>query len=188
MIDTAKQHLQQKKNQLVKWYYTQDTQQRFNIILVSFTEGFKMVMATLLSIFVAQSCNGNVCSFTDNLRDLNPYNVFILAYNFLTLGYFIYLYYIEIKREDWMIRHFDANEKLGEDNILQYKRTYPTVFNELDQYNAKYARSYKIMLFLYTSNAILSGFLLFYYYFLDFRTVSGYLTNILLCSTKILRG
>ena len=58
-------------------------------------------MASLLSIFIPQKCviNGvsRTCTFSDNFADLTHYNTFVVIFNFITLGVFVGLYYVEIK-------------------------------------------------------------------------------------------
>ena len=60
---------------------------------------YKTVVACLLSVFVPQYCpdTGTTCSISDNLNlyEMNDYNIFVLFFNFVCLGLYTKLYYIE---------------------------------------------------------------------------------------------
>ena len=103
---------------------SQDFSQKINMLSNLSGEFFKVVMACLLAIFVPQSCNGDVCSFDQNFSSLNIFNAFVLGFNFLTLGNFLYLYWVEVKRETWIINHLDYDENESEYNIHKFKGTH----------------------------------------------------------------
>lgn len=166
----------------------QDTQQTINTTLTFSSESFKIIMATLLSIFVPQSCNDHLCTMEENFTNLIPYNKFVIAFNFTTLFYFIVLYYYELKREHWMIKHLEYDKTKNEYNLHNYKDTYPKIIGELEIYNKKYAGIYYYLTYIYVSNIIFSAILLFYYYYLDYRTATTFITNVILCWTKVMKG
>jgi len=130
----------------------------------------------------------HTCSINENFNDLIDYNSFVLAFNFLTLGYFIYLYYIEISREKWMIMHLDYDKNKTDENILTLKTEYPEIMDELKIHNKKYMLAYKYLHIIYIMNFLFSAILVIHYYYLDFRTVTTLLTNFILCSNKIRLG
>ena len=99
----------------VKEYFSnQDTQQSITVATSFASDAFKVLMASLLCIFVPQQCDniqsnkdifietyGNnsfantlngttnlvhICTFNENFTDLIDYNTFVLAFNFITLG------------------------------------------------------------------------------------------------------
>ena len=72
---------------LKKWYQSQDTQDRINLLINFSSDGFKAVMASLLVIFVPQQCDQHVCSVTENVSNLTDFNSFVLAFNFFTLAF-----------------------------------------------------------------------------------------------------
>lgn len=205
----------------VKEYFSsQDTQQGITIIVSFISDAFKVVMASLLCIFVPQQCNQiennndilkstfrnnqqisqianqlngttdilHICSFNENFTNLIDYNTFVLAFNFVTLGYFIYLYYIELKRETWLISNFDYDKEKPYENILTLKDTFPEVMETLQKYNYKYMLTYKYLFILYIANFLFTAILVLYYYYLDYRTVTALLTNFALCTNKIRIG
>lgn len=206
-----------KKYSSIKEYFSnQDVQQNITVATSFASDAFKVIMASLLCIFVPQKCeiiennrdifistfgdspfadniNGttiqpHICSFNENFTDLIDYNTFVLAFNFITLGYFIYLYYIELRREKWLIYNFDYDKEKADENILTLKDTYPEVMETLQKYNYKYMITYKYLHILYICNFVFSAFLVLHYYYYDYRTATALLTNFILCSNKIRIG
>lgn len=167
---------------------SQDFSQKVNMISNLAGEFFKVIMACLLAIFVPQSCNGEVCSFDQNFSELNIYNAFVLAFNFLTLGSFLYTYSVEVKRENWIINHLDYDENQSEYNIHNFKESHKKITTRLGEINLKYHKVYKILQYFYVCNFIFSAVLVFHFYYLDYRTITTLLTNIILCWSKISKG
>lgn len=175
-------------NYVVSKINDQDNQQIINTILIFSSESFKVIMASLLSIFVPQACNDHLCSMEENFTNLITYNKFVIAFNFTTLFYFIILYYYEIKREYWMIRHLEYDKNENEYNLQKYEKSYPKIINRLITYNKNYATLYYFLRYIYLCNIIFSAVLLFYYYYLDYRTATTFITNVILCWTKVMKG
>lgn len=200
------------------WYSSQDTQQSISVITGAASDAFKVVMASLLAVFIPQACsieesktriyestfgtiplelaghlNGtqmttHICNFQENFTNLIDYNTFVLAFNFLTLGYFIYLYKVEITRERWMIDNLDFDKEKPDDAILSIKDTHPELIEQLQVYNTKYMRTYKYIHIIYIINFISSAILVIYYYYLDYRTATTLVANTILVSNKIRIG
>lgn len=179
-------------HRLIKCFYPnykqQDTQQIISMCISFSTESFRIVMATLLSLFVPQSCDGHLCSMKENVANLTPYNLFVITFNFLTLLNFIVLYYIEIRREKWMISHLEYDKNENEYNIYNLAKKYPEIIEKLKLYNYHYFNVYMYLRYLYLINIVFSGILVFYFYYLDYRTTTTFITNIILCWTKVIKG
>ena len=112
----------------------------------------------------------------------------LLGFNFLTLGNFLYLYWVEVKRETWIINHLDYDENESEYNIHKFKGTHNKIITRLNGINNHYLKVYKILRLMYVCNFIFSAVLVFHYYYLDYRTITTLLTNIILCWSKISKG
>lgn len=175
-------------NRLKNWYYSQNTQQRISVVSNFCSDSFSVVMASLLSVFVPQNCIDHICSLAENFTDLISYNVFTLAFNFLTLFLFVILYVIELKREKFMINHFEYNVNLPEKHLLSFENEFPNVFQKFFKLNKHYFLSYKYLFFMYNLNFLFSSILILYYYYYDYRSVTVLLTNVLLCFKKIKKG
>jgi len=173
---------------LKKWYSSQDTQQRINVVTNFCSDSFRVIMASLLSVFVPQNCNDHICSASENFTDLISYNIFTLVCNFVTLFCFIVLYYIELRRERWLISHFDYEEEEDDLHLTTYRQTYPEVFVKLDSFNKSYFKTYFYLGYLYIFNFIVSAVLVLYYYYYDYRSATVLLTNVALCWTKVRQG
>ncbi len=48
--------------------------------------------------------------------------------------------------------------------------------------------TYKILKYLYVSNFIVSSVLVLHFYYLDYRTVTTLVTNVILCWSKVMKG
>jgi hypothetical protein len=205
-----------KYNSIKEYFSSQDTKQSLTVAISFTSDAFKVLVASLLCIFVPQQCDniqsnkdiyiatyGNntfanhlngttnlahICSFNENFSDLIDYNTFVLAFNFITLGYFIYLYWIELGRERWMIDNLDYDKEKPDENILSLKETFPNVIEKLQEYNYKYMLAYKYLHILYIFNFLFSAILVIHYYYYDYRTASTLITNFILCSNKIRIG
>lgn len=214
----------EKYNSFKEYFNSQDTQQSITVTISFISDAFKVMMASLLCIFIPQECsqiennsdifkatfednqltndhlnqianqlNGtkyvfHICTFNENFTSLIDYNTFVLAFNFVTLGYFIYLYYIELKRETWLINNFDYDKEKADENILTLKDSYPEVMETLQKHNYKYMLTYKYLFIIYIANFVFSAILVLYYFYLDYRTITALLTNFILCSNKIRVG
>jgi hypothetical protein len=207
-----------KISSIQEWYSSQDTQQGISVITGLASDSFKVIMASLLCVFVPQACtveetnqsifesvmgntlsslektiNGtqtttHICTFQENFTNLIDYNSFVLAFNFLTLGYFIYLYKVEITRERWMIDNLDYDKEKPDNAIHNVKDTHPELFEQLQIHNNRYMNTYKYIHFIYTMNFLFSAVLVIYYYYLDYRTATTLITNTILVSNKIRIG
>lgn len=202
-----------------EYFSSQDTQQRISVTTSFCGDGFRVIMASLLCIFIPQGCtqtsdnrsifdsmfgssqlnslqnqiNGTtntlqICTFTENIFNLIDFNVFVLAFNFFTLTYFIYLYYVELRRESWLINTLDYDNTKNEDNIETLKEHYPEVMNQLQTYNYTYMKTYQYLQYIYVVNFVSSAVLVLYYYYFDYRTATALCTNIVLCWSKISNG
>jgi hypothetical protein len=175
-------------SRIKSWYYKQDTQQRINVFTSFVSDSFRVVMATLLSVFVPQNCQGHICSFEENTSNLIEYNIFVLAFNFLTLFVFILLYIVELYREKWMISHFDYDKNFDELYLKTFKNQYSEIFEKLNRLNRYYILAYKNVRYFYILNFIFSAILVYHYYYLDYKSITVLLTNVALCWNKIKQG
>ena len=175
---------------LKKWYQSQDTQDRINLLINFSSDCFKAVMASLLVIFVPQQCEEHICSVTENVSNLTDFNSFVLAFNFFTLAMFAVLYYVELKREQWLIVKFDHSDKEDDFNLktLQQLACHDALFQKLDALNQRYFKIYFHLRFVFVLNFLFSMILIYAFYFLDYKSITVLLTNVALCWNKIQKG
>ena len=165
----------------------QDFQQKMGFIPLVAVELYRVLVSSLLVLFVPQKCVDHICSLSENMVwEYHLYNAGLVV-NFITLFSFLLLYYCEVKRENRLITYLDVNKNVPSDNdsvgkVLELlpleKRNH---LLNLDKWYQRAAYS-SILLFMF--NTILSGFVVFDYY-LDNQTTSTYITNILFMVTKL---
>lgn len=110
--------LQGKLNSLQGKLRAQNLQQRLGVLFSIPNEIFKAFSASFLLLSVPQVCsNGEICSFTSNLREnlsarSKPLYMLSLGFNLLTLLFLLILYVIEVRRENLLILYLEVNPKL----------------------------------------------------------------------------
>jgi len=165
----------------------QDFQQKMGFIPLVAVELYRVLVSSLLVLFVPQKCDDHVCSLNENMVwEYHLYNAGLVV-NFITLFSFLSLYYCEVKRENRLITYLDVNKNVPCDNesvgkalnLLTSERRNNILHIDLWYQRAAYT---SILLFIF--NTILSGFVVFDYY-LDNQTTSTYITNILFMVTKL---
>ena len=167
---------------------SQDTQQTLNLVIQISLTSFKVAMACLLSVFVPQDCGGHECELHENFSNLHDYNAFVLAWNFLTLFTFSYVFWYEGKREMYMISHLDVSKDYPDNYLSQALVGYPKIKTHLDIANKHYAKIYRCLGWIIGINTILSAILLFVMYYQDFRTVTVFLSNLALVGDRVWKG
>jgi hypothetical protein len=177
-----------KKNTEEKSILSEDTKQRIKSYLLFILEFFKVLMATLLAVFVPQHCpdslNGE-CTMSDNFTDLTNLNKGVLAVNFLTLFMFLIHYIVEVKRENWCIEYLDVDPSKPDINLKTELEQYPEYKKKMIEHNTRNYKWIKAVSIVNVANIIISGIMIFGYYYLDYKTITGFLTNILLIADKI---
>ena len=93
--------------------------QRAYIVFIVPFELYRVVVSSLLILFVPQRCDGELCSMSENLvSDNDTYSVGLIV-NWVTLGSFVVMYFFEVLREHYMIEYLQVNEhKLYTNNAV----------------------------------------------------------------------
>ncbi len=169
---------------------TDNNENRNQLISTIFTtiiEGTKIVMATLLSVFVPQYCSdtNTTCTFSQNFSDLSRFNEFVLFVNFLTLALFIKLILVQNKREAYLISHLDESKDYPANSLEENIKSYPRILSRVKTHNRKLKKYTNCIIVLFTFNVFFSSILIFYFFYDGFRSVSTLLSNVLLVSSKL---
>jgi len=165
-------------------------------------EIFKINQACSLAIFIPQKCYNrdnscnidyisepHMCTIKENVTCLSIYNKFVLYFNFFSIFCFFILYIIEIRRELWLLDHFNYNEDIISNISSDYKNKNNILFNKLTYCNKIYFNSYIILSFVYITNFIFSGLLILLFdFYLNLNSITVYITSFLLCSNKMISG
>jgi hypothetical protein len=168
----------------------QDTAQKMAVLSTLVLELYRMLTSSLLILFVPQSCKGQLCSISDNLT-WNPKNHkynFGLCVNFITLFTYTCLYYVELKRENRLIKYLDVNPDMPSSNEA-VENTLQNIAEEkkrkilaIDKY---YQRISYLSIGMYVFNSVVSGVVISKYYF-GTQTTTSFITAILFMFSKLL--
>lgn len=165
----------------------QDFQQKMGVASTLLLEIYRVLMGAFLVVFIPQACGEEVCTMSQNINRDDALSRTAIFCNIATMLSFLFLYFIEVKRENKLINYLEVNrftpvdnESVGEalvklptnkkNKILDYDRYYK---------NAGYVSTGSFIL-----NAVLSSIVVYSHY-LDSKTVTVYITNLLFMSLKV---
>lgn len=114
---------------------TVDTQQRIQSGLIFLLECYKVLMGSFLVVFVPQECgdDGHLCT----LAEKEMAYIIINAVSCLML---VYLYYIELTRENWCIKYLDIDPFKPNNNLDTEIEKYPDLKKQMATINKRYKR------------------------------------------------
>lgn len=175
----------------------QNSNQLVGIITAIIPEFISIGISNLAFWFIPQSSDtsitkspsGYILSIT-----LNQWpTITLIAINLLTTIAFIMLYYFEIRREIWLVRHFDYSRRYHSMHLTRYQRDYPDIFSTLGVYNRQYYMVYRIVRIILFVNMISSACIIIAMDSLatgnvDYKTITSMITNFWLAYSKIARG
>ncbi len=166
----------------------QDFTQKIDMVISFVIELYRVLMGTMLVVFVPQNCGEHTCSTLSYMFNNNPSYTANSSINIITLAAFVYLYVVEIKRETTMINYLEVNKSVACDNasvgkalLLLPENKRLTVLS-LD-YNYQIACYIAMLCFLV--NSIYSGISVHRNY-LDSKTASVFVTNIVFLAGKLI--
>jgi hypothetical protein len=171
----------------IKMLKNQDSMQKIGILPTVLIELYKVLVSSLLILFVPQKCGNHVCSINENFVSENTLYTSGLTINFITLFSFFVFYYIEVKRENKLIMYLEVNNKIASDNESVGKALLllpNDKKNNIISIDKQYQIASSISLLLFLLNSIISGVVVYEYY-LDNQTTSTFITNILFMTTKL---
>jgi len=98
-----------------KRIHSQDFKQGASVFILFLIEIYRALTASLLLIFVPQSCFIKPCTLSENNSFKTHLYAGSLIINYITLSIFLVLYGIEIMREIYLIKYLDVNDTLPND-------------------------------------------------------------------------
>lgn len=163
-----------------------DILQRLQTIFLLFTGSYKVLMCTLLSLFLPQKC---MCTFWDHFNPSYLFPFITTLANVTTLVIFIGFYIFEYYRENWCIEYLDIDEEKSFTNLKYELEKYPEYKEKLSYINNIY---YRFSIFLGVSNLLnfsITG--IFFYNYIDYssfdlKNISVFVTYLLLITDKLI--
>jgi len=141
----------------------------------------KVIMASFPMFFVPQKCGDHVCSMVDKLTGWAA----LTTVNFITFAAFVRLYYIQKKREDFLVEYFDRDEDVAENALDEQILKYPNIKKEIYLLNNKISVTNKFCTGAFVVNSIWSILFILIMRYLDATTITVILTNSLLVNGKL---
>jgi len=177
------------KKYVINIVNSQDFLQRMSLVVNVSVELYRILISSLLILFVPQNCQGEICTLKKKLvweREDTTYNTGF-SFNFITLTAFVLLYIFEISRENKLIKYLEVNLRNPRDN-----NSLEIIFNKVPlQYRNKiyridyyYKKIYYLCVLLFFVNTVLSGIII-YDYSLGNQTTTTFITNVLFMATKV---
>jgi hypothetical protein len=165
----------------------QDFNQKMNVASTLMLELYRVLMGAFLMVFVPQKCGEDICSMDENINRDDVLSRITVAFNSLTLLSFLFLYLIEVKRENKLITYLEVNRFNPVDNESVGKALEKLELSKktsILQYDVYYQSVGKLCTVIFGINSILSSIVVYSHY-LDSKTVTVYLTNLLFMGSKV---
>lgn len=159
---------------------TQNESQKFTIFFGFLGDAVNIFFSIFCVFFIPLS------EFVLTTNDIKL--VFLLLSNFISFSSFIVVFIIEIKRELWLIDHFDYSKRYNSLHLSTYRQKYPQIFERLSDLNCKYFIIYKGASYLFYLNFIFTFILLSFFYYDNYKTIIGLFSSFWFCNTKLSRG
>jgi hypothetical protein len=164
----------------------QDTMQRINVGIQVLLEMYRVITSSLLILFVPQICDDHICSTTENLVwETSTYNT-ALCFNFISMAFLVNMYYMELVRENRLIKYLSINPNVANDNNEvghRLETLSTTKQNKIFSINKNYKLSAYVALCIYVLNVMLNSIAISKYY-AGSQTTSTFVTYVLFIATK----
>ena len=165
----------------------QDFQQKMNVASTLLLEIYRVLMGAFLVVFIPQACGEEVCTMTQNINRDDALSRAAIICNGVTMLSFLFLYFIEVKRENKLINYLEVNRFTPVDNesVGEALVKLPThMKNNILDFDGYYQKSGYVSTATFIVNAILSSIVVYSHY-LDSKTVTVYITNLLFMGLKV---
>ena len=177
----------------------QDLKERLKIGALWLFQSYKVIMGSLLLLFVPQKCEelveysgssdgeyeSAICSVSDNLNKKDDlFHDITLGFNFLCVGLFFIMYFVELRRENWCVKNLDINHDFPDNHLDDIIDQKPELKMELRKKNNRYFKITSITSVFYLINLILSSIIIYTNY-VGIQAVTSYMSYVVLILLKI---
>lgn len=178
----------------------QDIVQRIKVTGIFMLQFYKVLTGTMLTLFVPQACRQSeeitdgssiiipdevrICTLTENLENNEIYHRFTLYFNMLSFFCFIYVYILELQRENWSIKYLDVDKNVSDNALKSIIVNEPKLDKKMDRLNKMYFYGLSVTAFVYMINMILMINILYQDYH-SASTLSCFISFTLLVQMKL---
>ena len=178
-----------------------DLKERLKIGALFMFQSYKVIMGSLLILFVPQKCedlldnsgssdnsynsDSAICAVSDNLNKKDDlFHDITLGFNFLCVFLFFIMYFVELRRENWCVKHLDINHNYPDNHLDDIIDKKPELKMELRKKNNRYFKITSITSGFYLINLILSSIIIYTNY-VGIQAVTSYMSYVVLILLKI---
>ena len=177
-----------------------DVKERLKIGALWMFQSYKVIMGSLLILFVPQKCeelidnSGStnldeyqdvICSVSDNLHKTDDtLHDITLFFNFLCVGLFLITYIVELRRENWCVKYLDINHDFPDNHLDDIIDQKPELKAELYKKNNRYFKITSVTSSVYMINLLLSSIIIYDNY-VGIQAVTSYTSYVALILLKI---
>jgi len=174
----------------------QDFGQRIKVMGIFSLQFYKVLMGTMLSLFVPQACyeeigdgseerkNLQICTLTQNYENSDIYHQITLSWNTLSFVCFLFCYVLELRRENWAIKYLDIDNDKPDNSLKQIIVLEPKLDKQMDKLNKIYFYGLSITAIIYFINVCLMINILLQDYH-SMSTISCFISFVLLVQMKL---
>ena len=165
----------------------QNFRQKMNVAFTLILEMYRVLMGALLVIFVPQKCDDNICSINQNIYRDDIFSQITISFNIITFTSFLFLYFIEMKRENKLITYLEFNKfnSIDNDSVGIALKKLPIVKKyKIFKYDEYYYSIGYISTCSFMINTLCSSIVIYSNY-LNSKTLTVYLTNVVFMTLKI---
>ncbi len=180
----------------------QDIIQRIKVTGIFMLQFYKVLTGTMLTLFVPQACiqteeitDGSsistpdglslrICTITENFENNEIYHRLTLYWNSISFLCFIYVYILELKRENWAIKFLDIDNDKSDNCLKSIIINEPKLDKKMDRLNKLYFYGLSITAFVYMINMLLMINILYQDYHSS-STLSCFVSFTLLVTMKL---
>ena len=138
-----------------------DCKERIKIALTFLLQSYKVLMGSMVLLFVPRDCGDHVCSITDNMYNRDRTNVAGLSFNFITVLAFAAIYAAELRRENWCVHQFDIDHNVSDNNLAIILKNKPSLAKQMNFHNKLYKNITLGGLGIFLINFIISNIILY---------------------------
>ena len=178
-----------------------DLKERLKIGALFVFQSYKVIMGSLLILFVPQKCedlldnsgssdnsynsDSAICSVSDNLNKKDDlFHDITLGFNFFCVFLFFIMYFVELRRENWCVKNLDINHDFPDNHLDDIIDKKPALKIELRKKNSRYFKITCLTTSVYMINLILSSIIIYTNY-VGIQAVTSYTSYVALILLKI---